>query len=445
MVSAASHNFTHDRTRWALPDVWEQALVVAIMLAYTSALLRIVLPGEGNDPSLAFRLTHFVIYGIVAGLIARKPEAALDRVRGAPLLVALLVLPALSTLWSIDPMETVQRTVAVLGSSLFAVYLATQLTRPLLLRLLAINFAICAFVSLLVIAFVPSIGIAQDGPHAGGIVGAFGHKNHLGQMTALGGIVCLLAFREPASSWRIVYTMGVVINGILLLGSGSLTAQILFVASAIGLVFLGRSIRFITRHAVVFAVSTGVFIAVTALSITGNDLVDLLTAMGRDATMSSRIPIWQNSWPFITERWLLGYGYETFWSEANPAVKVIERHIHFRPFHAHNGYLELWLAIGIIGVITFAVLAVHYTVLAAKRLHRLPGDPLHLLAFVYAFLFLLYNLSENAILIRNTMPWILFALLYLDLLRPESQTGRNSVVPVNSKTLKPRPPPLSVA
>ncbi len=401
----------------------EAVFIVVSVLLYWTDLLKLLFPGAIGDTSVVFRVTHFVFYGAFLALVMRRPRATLAGLARAPALLMLLALPLASTAWSMNPQETVQRAVAVLGSSLFGVYLASEIERGAALRLIATGASIAALVSVLLIAAFPSLGIAQDTVHAGAWIGAYGHKNGLGLMSSLGAFICLLVVMDRGILASPFLAGGLVMNVAILLGSRSLTGQIAFALSVAGIFLIGRLVRFIGRHAGLLAIGTGFVVSVAAASLTGDTAVQAVEGLGRDFTFSNRVPIWQAVWPFVELQPWLGYGYEAFWHDTNYAVRVIEGALHFRPWYAHNGFLELLLAFGAMGLGVFALVFAQFMRLAARLLHRDDRDTVFLLAFVFGILLLAQNVSESTILLRNSMVWSLFVMLYLDLARADANVA----------------------
>ena len=72
---------------------------------------------------------------------------------------------------------------------------------------------------------------------------AYHHKNAFGQMTALGAIVCWLAWQNTRGGGTLLFGIGLGTNLLLLAGSKSLTAQLLFIVCAGILLTAGPAIR----------------------------------------------------------------------------------------------------------------------------------------------------------------------------------------------------------
>jgi exopolysaccharide production protein ExoQ len=408
----------------AEPDSLSRVIDVAAVLAitvYWTEILRILFPGT-DGVSAAFRLTHFAIYGMLAAIILASSGPAWPTLRRAPMLLAFTLLPILSTAWSVEPQETLQRSIALIGCTMLALHLAAQRSGEEIVALIAAACTLAAAISLVLIVAVPSVGLMQGegirNVWAGTWAGAHNHKNALGQMAGLGVVVCLIAWMNPKASMRPLAATGLVLNAVLVAGSRSLSAQLITVSVALMVIGAGTFARLATRFVLPILILLAGALLCAALSLSVEDLFDLLGALGKDATMSSRVPLWTLLAEFIHDRWWLGYGYEAFWTEGFHAGSFIESRLYFRPHYAHNGYVELWLGLGAVGVGLFALLAVRLVWFAMKRIAADPTDPAALLALGFIAMYLLHNVSEATILARNNMNWVLFATLLLAMVRP---------------------------
>lgn len=390
----------------------EYGLAVAATFLYWNDALRQVFPGI-ESASTEFRLIHFFFYGLFGLGLVTIGKPVLVELRRVPLLLVVLALPMVSALWSIAPTETVQRSVAVVGSSLFGIYLACRLPPLDTIRLIAAAATLSAILSLFLIVFVPSVGLMSEGEYVNVWSGAHLHKNGLGQMTALGSIICLVVLMTGGVRRNSFLGLGLALNLLLLAGSRSLTSQLVFVAGVALLFMGGRFVRFIVDNALVTAPLVFAALALLFISLSSGGLVDILASFGKDATMSSRLPLWQLLGGFMEGHWWLGYGYEAFWSDESYAVRIIQRKLGFRPWYSHNGFLEIWLAFGAIGLVLVFAWLLALAGRTMRGLHRNANDPLLLLSFVYLLMFLLQNAAEATILQRNNMNWTLCVMLYI--------------------------------
>jgi O-antigen ligase len=146
----------------------------------------------------------------------------------------------------------------------------------------------------------------------------------------------------------------------------------------------------------------------------------LLQALGRDATLSGRTDIWNAVWNSIMQRPLLGYGYAAFWRGLQGASADIILELGWAVPHAHSGILDLWLQLGLVGVIIFAaslVLAVKdmATCLRADR----PGCVDWYVATVA--LVIMFSMTESLLLSDQSLSWLLYVLACLGLQKTAKQ------------------------
>jgi O-antigen ligase len=79
----------------------------------------------------------------------------------------------------------------------------------------------------------------------------------------------------------------------------------------------------------------------------------ILSAGGRDTSLTGRDAVWAFAAAAIVQRPILGYGYAAFWSDSDWTLQAL----HWSPPHAHNGVLQVLLDLGGVGlVLTIALL-----------------------------------------------------------------------------------------
>ena len=126
----------------------------------------------------------------------------------------------------------------------------------------------------------------------------------------------------------------------------------------------------------------------------------LIEGLGRDTTLTGRTDIWDLV-IHLQPNPLLGAGFETFWL-GDRLLKMWAAFPVFLPNQAHNGYLELYLNLGIVGLLLFvAVLAMAYYTVRTKVLSppTIAEDAhyeqtLAVLGVGFFVAYLLYNITE---------------------------------------------------
>jgi O-antigen ligase len=145
----------------------------------------------------------------------------------------------------------------------------------------------------------------------------------------------------------------------------------------------------------------------------------ILEMMGRNPTLTDRTLIWDLLLSLTTNTWF-GTGFENFW--LGPRLVRIWSVYRWGPGQAHNGYIEIYLNLGWIGIALLAViLSIGYqTVMTGLR--RSPSAGSLMLAFFV--MGIVYNFTEAAFFRISAPVW--FALLLAitrvpDLQRPGKQ------------------------
>ena len=132
--------------------------------------------------------------------------------------------------------------------------------------------------------------------------------------------------------------------------------------------------------------------------------------LGRDMTFTDRVPLWNSLMEFVLEHPLTGYGYGGFWT-ADRVRAVAAQTIDVT--EAHNGYLEVLLAGGLIGIGLF-VLALARAVLNIQRNQTTDYEygVLRLSLFVLA---LVANVTESCFIReRDLMTVVFFVIVFND-------------------------------
>ena len=158
------------------------------------------------------------------------------------------------------------------------------------------------------------------------------------------------------------------------------------VGTAIGLVILAAlSLQKRQRHRIrmrtALAGSMAICVVVFAMAFRAGQESSVLTtaiqASGRDVTLTDRTDLWTDLMDIAAERPLLGVGYGAFW--IGNTHNLWDRHL-WRPNQGHNGYLDVYLELGVVGlVLLLAVLATSFLSLLKQVAVRFDQSVLHLI------------------------------------------------------------------
>ncbi len=173
---------TRAMNRTGIPR-WEQAFAVVGLFLCLDAGIRTVRllsgtlgPIQSLDPNqlgnyvAGSTLTQsllFTVYFVSIVLLLTRPAGPLRRAGKTRLLWVLLLLAALSILWSDTPDVSLRRIVALLGSAIFGLYLATRYPRVALLRVLLGVSVVAMTLSIAICLALPAYGIDEFGAWQG--------------------------------------------------------------------------------------------------------------------------------------------------------------------------------------------------------------------------------------------------------------------------------------
>jgi exopolysaccharide production protein ExoQ len=378
-------------------------LVVTGLCAFilTKALLSLILdpeetPTEGTP---LWRLILTICYlGVVIVLIPWYRETLYVLRRNWPV-VALVLFAMLSSLWAGMPDLVLRKSIGIVGTTLFGIALAVRFSFQEQLRMLSWLFRIIAVLSLGCIVSLPSIGISKEGEW----MGVFSYKNALGSMMALSILVeWQLKADGPVS--RILRILSLLLAAVLLVFSDSITPAIALVAAVVLMeVYKFAALRL--RMPLYAIVVTSAIVVAASCGLVAANADGVAAVVGRSSNLTGRTEIWNLVISFIPERALVGYGYSGFWLGASPESFVINRAMKGWVMYAHNGFLEMALNLGAVGLtVTLGILAIGVKrALYFSQQHEV-DNPLWPLLFILYFI--LHNLGECTILIQD-IEWAL--------------------------------------
>ncbi len=384
----------------ARPRPFEWILLGGCAFVLTQAILSLVL-GPGDTPTegnATWKLILAVGYLSVAAILVPFYRETLYVLRRNWSLVALVLLALVSCSWAAMPAFVLQRSVAVLGTTLVGVAFAVRLSLEDQLRLMSWLFRIIAVLSLACIVFLPSHGISDLVDTQGAWQGIFSHKNGLGSFMAL---FFLVEWHLPAGTRlaKVVRVFALLLSTVLLLFSRSLTPAL----ALAGTLLFTQIYKFATQKLRIplYALALAVFFTaasgVTALVTRSETIASVL---GRSSDLTGRTSIWSSVIPFIFERPVQGYGYSGFWAGASPESAAIERVMGTMIQYSHNGYLEILLELGAVGfLLTLVFLGTGIRRAIYKS--KLGQSSVDLWPFAFLVYFLLHNFGECTILYQD--------------------------------------------
>jgi exopolysaccharide production protein ExoQ len=407
--------------RWRRFECWGAGLCLFLQ---SGALIPLALsdPDGGlSDPSRAkLRFVALPVYAFTAFILYRNFPRFLKALRQNLYVPALPGLAFLSVLWSVGPPTTLLRAVGLLFTMLLAYVLAIRFSPKQLLLIVLLTLGVSMVLSIMLLAAMPGLArTASDGT----LRGIFLNKNSMGWYACITTLLAMVALIDGTIRSRRTACILLVAGGFCLIGSGSMTAIIatLSTFALIPFYLILQKARGAGRMLVVLLAVQG---AACLLLLLHNYLVPLLESLGKDATLTGRIPLWELVDRQIAEHLLLGFGYQTFWIDRNLAAWDIWSQIGWLAPHAHNGFRDTLLSFGLIGMSLFTLVLVR----ALRQGAVLQCQDPHygwLWLNVFTGVVLVMNLTESIFLVQNDTIFILFCtgLIMFSLYAPAASFG----------------------
>lgn len=456
------HTLDQDRAsslvKWGSLEFW---FVIISLLGFTKPIFWLfdedTIFNQGIIERLAWNNVLVIFSGIVFLGMAYYSQTYIRQVWKTSLAIwplwLIVGLAALSLTWSIDPLLTVRRAAAIFLTTAFGIYIAIRLTPYQLLVALAIVISVGIVLSIGMILIAPHFAIMTGSPPLSySWRGAYDHKGNLSRMAALGLIVCWLLLMNV--KLRRVYTL-------LLWGGLATCTFMMLMAStrstsaaavlAVGIAYILQFHGWRLSNVKVAPSSKAVFASSIALATLGltvfasifveperfvsplflderriingvwYDLSDTLwntefqsgeglvkeDALETAPHLTGRTDLWRALWQIGKERPLLGYGYGAFWDGAGSKnFKALPADTQWA-YSAHNGIFEIFLALGVVGVLVITV-AIGW--MAYQILKDYWGDYSHPV-FVWNVAYLVYwggiNLIDSNLLNNYDIFWII--------------------------------------
>ncbi|MFY0691633.1 MAG: O-antigen ligase family protein [Paracoccaceae bacterium] len=378
--------------------------IMALIFLVGADLFRVLLEAgpitSGLKLAMLFPMLFWVISNgryVVRGLVA-VPEIA-----------ALLGLATISVLWSAYPDQTLERLIPLWITTSMALALGSKLSLRTLLIAVGILATITVLSCFLAVALIPSArGVP---PWEDAWRGTFSHKNGMGASCMFMMIYALSAAVVTKGKLRRFFLFICLGAIVLLVASQSRTSQGIAIVSMTAFLSGLALHRWATFWGLLYvgglilAISAAFFLFSTQI------ITPVFDLLGREPTLSGRLPLWEATWPYVMERPWFGYGYKAFWEpDAVAVIKIsLDPQIGYISHYSHSGLIELMLDTGLVGTVIFATLLLRLflTVSAGFRDHA--ARPMLICTLVIVIAFILLNVLESSILSRESLSWMIFS------------------------------------
>lgn len=385
----------------ASPALWLPVMWLAITgTRFVSQWLELGQPTAPNfvegSPIDAAYFASLIFLGLWV-LLNRRLSLG-EVVRNNAWLALLILYCLLSVAWSDDPAIAIKRWIKTMGHPVMALIILSDADPA---RALKVVLRRCAYLflplSVLFIKYLPEYGRGFD-PWTGEAVnnGVGLTKNDLGYICMVSGLVFFWQLStlgrnsDGSRKWsEIAIGGGFVAMALWLLSvSNSATSLASATLGAVVIVLLGTPLvskRYFAAYVVAAALlglvlesSFGLYAAT-------------VEALGRNPTLTDRTVVWDDVLGLQNQP-LIGYGFESFW--LGTRLEAMWAKWWWQPIQAHNGYIETYLNLGVIGLalLGFVILA------GFRAITRSFADDLEFgrLRMGLLFAILAFNLTEAA-------------------------------------------------
>ena len=374
----------------------------------------------------------FLLIALSIGVLIGRRISWGDVARNNVWLILFFVYCGLSTIWSDFAFVAFKRWTKGLGDPLVMLVI---LTEPQPIKALEIVIRRCAYlllpISVLFVKYYPHLGKAYDDwTGVAMYTGITTNKNMLGLVCMVCGLYFIWKIfgnwgrrHMPEQKQEILLAVFFLsmIAYLFNLADSKTSLMTLFLAIGIMVVLgvaavRGRFGTYVIAGVLSFAV----------LQISFNVMDFFIESAGRNATLTGRTEIWSEVLGMGTNP-IIGTGFESFW--LGERLQILWEKYYFKPNQAHNGYIEIYLNLGWVGLCLLGgVLFSCYRnmkkmLMSARDLPEL----IHFGRLGMAFLagYLVYNYTEAAFKAEHFM-FLFFLAFAIQYPQPHQRAAQSS-------------------
>ena len=260
----------------------------------------------------------------------------------------------------------------------------------------------------------------------GKIQGIVGNSSLLAMIALLG----LIVFGVQLAARTVGRIQGIASLALAALVVGLTRSPTIFIGIAVCAAVLAailalRHFRSRRGRAVVYAaMGAAVVLAGVGVAVFGRQLLALV---GKSETLTGRAGIWDAVIGLAQQRPAFGWGWVSYWVPWVAPFDHLVSRAGVQQLHAHNAWLDVWLQLGIAGLLVFGFFVLVTTLrawfVAVDRPQAGPGEPgrytaTSLLPILIVAALLVQSLAESRLLVEYG--WLLMALLAVKMKRRET-------------------------
>ena len=309
-------------------------------------------PAGGTGGDLASQASAILMTGALALYVLLKRPPLLTRAVTLPLVLTLAAFAVSAVLSSYPDVAGRRLVLAIFNIFQAAVLVLLPYGREHFARLLALAAIIILAACYFGVAFLPQFSIHQatdvaEPGLAGDWRGFFTHKNGAGAGMVLLIFIGIFIYR----AWNRTIGIGIVLLSAVFLYFTHSKSPINLLPVVLLISYLVPRLR---SGVVAFGLIAGVPLMLNLLSVGSvmfAPIRDLIAHVMSDPTYTGRDVIWQFALDHVRQRPLFGFGFEAFWGM--PDLVADWNYLEswgYRASDAHNGYLNLAVTTGLVGL-----------------------------------------------------------------------------------------------
>jgi O-antigen ligase len=372
--------------------------------------------GAGNVTGaggVEFLVIGLIIFALIFMCAFSNIHSVLSRFYKDRLFSAIIFLVVASTAWSQFPFVTLKYAGSLACGTFFAFFLTRRFSPSQQLQLLYQLGWIALLLSFALAIFWPCYGQVLDMELGTNVWrGIYDYKNACAIPTVF--LLSVAIFLRAHGVLSLFFRTGYILLSVLLvLMTGSRTGWVLLSTLAI-YYFAMMAIQKIghTERARMLFLSVGV--ALSSLALVSHCITLITQLIGKDISLTGRTNIWKAVIAAGSKHPILGYGYMSFFQNVQDEAPDVALQIGLNVHAAHNGFLDVWLALGVIGLglLVWSFVRAFKDLFACLSLQR----SLYLSwCGCIVFLMIVVNIDEKAMMVPNDLIWILYILVCVGL------------------------------
>jgi O-antigen ligase len=381
---------------------------------------------------------NFYLILIVIGvlILVRKRIQWGQIVRANHWFFLLFIYLLVSIFWSDFPAVAFKRWIKMIGSIVMALIVLTELPSvDSISKVLRRCFLLHIPIDIILVKYFREIGVDWDYLGSEMWVGLTRHKNTLGQV----GMTAATFFTwDMFRKYKFgIYGLKVHILYLLMIfylstGPGGSRSATSIGVLAVGLcTMVGLQLgpkknrvelnRYLVKGVfVLLLVLLIINLGMSAINQTKTVSGTILEMTGKDETLTGRTDLWKDILTIASRHPIRGVGYGSFWI-GDKANDLWERHL-WRPQEGHNGYIDVFVELGMVGVILLGLLLVSTFISIKEKI--IEDFDFGVLRMVFFIMIVVHNVTESSYLRSDHNLWFIFLLVILNLPSPGKMVSK---------------------